>query len=152
MDESLTASIQALAEPILADQQSELVELTCRPQGGVLLVRLLVDKAGGVTVQDCARMNQLIGQALEQVGLIERSYTLEVSSPGLDRPLVSHRDFERNVGEDLRLFVRMADGKVRESCGQLLAMQPEAVVLKTPSGNITISLTDVQSAKRVIRI
>ena len=152
MDESLTASIQALAEPIVTGQQSEVVALTCRPQSGMLLVRLLVDRAGGVTVQDCARINQLVGQALDQAGLIGQSYTLEVSSPGLDRPLTSHRDFERSVGEDLRLFVRMADGKTRETRGQLLAVQREAIVLTTSSGNVTILLAEIQSAKKVIRL
>ncbi len=152
MDDARTASIRALVEPILEAQDTELVELTCRPQGGVLIVRCLIDKVGGVTVQDCARVSRLIDEALEGSGLIEQSYTLEVSSPGLDRPLRNHRDYERAVGEELSLSIQTASGGLQESQGQLLAVQPEAIVLKTSSGNVTIPLSDIHSAKKAITL
>ena len=99
MDDPQATSIRTLVEPLLADQRMELVELTCRPQSGGLLLRLLVDQVGGVTIRDCARMNQILGEALERSGLMaEDHYMLEVSSPGLDRPLVSRRDYERALG------------------------------------------------------
>jgi len=138
MDEQLLADLQALAEPILAEGGMELVELTAQPRGGERLIRFLVDKVGGVTIQQCAQMNRRLGEALEAANLIEGGYTIEVSSPGLDRPLVSKRDFERALGEDLRLDVRREDGRSQELCGMLLAVQHEAVVLKMPSGNVTV--------------
>src|SRR3989338_2925547 len=137
MDDPRLPAIQALIEPILADREMELVELTCRPQGRQLLLRLLVDKVGGVTIQQCARVNQLIGEALEAANLIEESYLVEVSSPGLDRPLVTKRDFERALGEELHVGFSLEDGRVRELQGMLLAVQPEAIVLKMASGNVT---------------
>lgn len=143
-------AIRELAEPILVQQEAELIELTCRPRGGVLVIGFLVDKVGRVTLQECARMNQLIGQALDASGLLDQSYTLEVSSPGLDRPLVTPRDYARVVGEEVTLLLRTAAGAVRESQGQLLAVQPEAIVLKTDAGNVTISLRDIHSATKVI--
>ena len=151
MDEPRVAQLQALVEPVLADHAMELVELTCRPQGRALLVRLLVDHVDGVTIQQCSRVNQLIGQALEAANLIEGSYTIEVSSPGLDRPLVTKRDFERALGEDLRIDVKAENGRSWEFQGMLLAVQPEAIVLKTSSGNITLPLTDIRIAKKVLR-
>jgi ribosome maturation factor RimP len=153
MDDPRTESIKAFVEPLLAEQRTELVELLCRPQGGGILLRLLVDKVGGVTIQECARLNQLLGQALDASGLMAQdSYVLEVSSPGLDRPLVSKRDYERAVGEELKLVLHTDEGRVRDTQGILLAVQPEAVVLKTTAGNVTLPMVQIRSAKKVIRL
>jgi len=148
---ALAANIQALVEPILSEHHLELVELACRLQGRQLLVRLLMDRVGGVTIQHCARVNRLIGEALEQANLIEGSYTVEVSSPGLDRPLVKKRDFERAIGDQVR--IDMAEQAVPPSAleGMVLAVQPEAIVLKTTSGNVTIPFSEIRLAKKVLR-
>ena len=150
-NETLVADIQALVEPILADRSLELVEVTCRPQGRQQLVRLLVDKVSGVTIQQCVQVNQRIGEALEAAHLIEGSYTVEVSSPGLDRPLVTKRDFERALGEELRVGVAQPEGRVTELDGRLLAVQHEAIVLKTHAGNVTVPFGDIRGAKKAIR-
>lgn len=151
MDDPRLPTIQALVMPIVAEQTMELVELTCRPQGRQLLVRLLVDRVGGVTLQQCAQLNRLVAQALEQANLIEGSYTIEVSSPGLDRPLVSQRDFERALGEDIQLHLMSDNGKSTELHGMLLAIQREAVVIKTSAGNMTVPKTQIQFAKKALR-
>ena len=151
MDDQVVADIQALAGPLLADEGMELVELTVQPRGGQRLIRFLVDKVGGVTIQQCAQMNRRLGEALDAANLMEGGYTIEVSSPGLDRPLVSKRDFERALGEELRLDVRQADGRSQELCGMLLAVQHEAVVLKMPSGNVTVPLAAIRAAKKAVR-
>lgn len=151
MDDPRLTAIQALIEPLLVVEETELVELTCRPQGRQLLVRLLVDKAGGITIARCAKLNRCISDALETSNLIEESYTVEVSSPGLDRPLATKRDFERAVGEEVWLDVRIGEGRFRETQGMLLAIQPEAVVLKTTSGNVTIPLADIRIAKKALQ-
>lgn len=151
MDEARVTQIQGVVESILAEHQVELVELTCHPQGGGFHVRLLVDQPGGVTLHQCAKMNQLVGEALERANLLEGSYTVEVSSPGLDRPLRSRRDFERALGEDVQVNVHAEPGRIRELRGMLLAVQLEAVVLKTSAGNITVPLAQVQGAKKVLR-
>ncbi|MBI1992017.1 MAG: ribosome maturation factor RimP [Candidatus Omnitrophica bacterium] len=151
MNDARAAQIQALAAPILADRGMELVEFTCHPHGGQLHVRLLVDRVGGVTIQQCAHVNQLLGQALEAANLFDGSYTIEVSSPGLDRPLVSKRDFERALGEDVRIEVVREEGKAQELHGMLLAVQHEAIVLKTASGNVTLPFAQIRAAKKALR-
>ena len=151
MNEMQSASIQALVEPILVEHRMELVELTCRPAGGQWLIRLLVDRVGGVTIQQCATVNQLIGHALDAANLIEGGYTIEVSSPGLDRPLVSKRDFERALGEELKMDLISDEGRSKELEGVLLAVQPEAIVVKTPSGNLTVPMGQIRMAKKVVR-
>ena len=129
----------------------ELVELACPPYGGQLLIRLLVDRVGGVTIQQCASANQAVNQALEASGLVPERYTVEVSSPGLDRPLTTKRDFERAIGEDLQLAVRVEDGRFKELSGMLLAVQHEAIVMKTPAGNVTVPMGEIRTAKKAIR-
>ena len=151
MDDPRRAAIQALVEPILAEREMELVELLCHPQGGQLHLRLLVDRVGGVTLQQCALVNQRISSALEAANVLEGSYTVEVSSAGLDRPLVSKRDFERAIGEELRVTSSIENGRTSELQGMLLAVQPDAIVLKMPLGNVTVPLAQVRVAKKVMR-
>jgi len=151
MDAELLGRIQALAEPILAEADMELVELTSRPQGGQPLIRFLVDRVGGVTIGQCAQANRRIAETLDAANLVEGGYTVEVSSPGLDRPLVSRRDFERALGEDLDLTLQDAEGRASELRGMLLAVQREALVVKTPRGNLTVPLGHVRAAKKALR-
>ena len=151
MDESQRSALQALIEPVLAEEAMELVELSCRPQGRQLYIRLLVDRVGGVTIHHCARVNRLIGGALETANVIEESYTLEVSSPGLDRPLTNKRDFERAVGESVRVELQPVDSRHEELTGMVLAVQPEAVVVKTGSGNLTVPFAQIRRAVKVMK-
>lgn len=153
MDDAQMESIRALAEPILAAASTELVELSCHRQGRQVAIRVLVDKVGGVTIRHCARLNQQISQALEAAHYLEQPYTLEVSSPGLDRPLTSKRDFERALGEPIELDVEDAPrGGVRRVTGQLLAVQDAAIVVITASGTTTISMAQIRRALKAIEL
>ena len=151
MDDPRAETIRQLAEPLLAQQSAELVELSVLRRGRQAAVRLLVDKVGGVTIQDCARLNRQLGDALETSQLFEESYTLEVSSPGLDRLFVSKRDYERAIGEQVDLqLVDTAPG-TRQLTGMLLSVQDEAIVLTTKSGNVTVPLAQIRAAKKAIQ-
>ena len=155
MEQVSTEIVKQVAQPVLEAASAELVDLTLHRQAGQLVVRLLVDKVGGVTVQDCARLNRQVGAALDQANVVEEGYALEVSSPGLDRPLVSKRDFERALGEDLELEARNeiegSKPAVRQVAGRLLAVQHEAIVVTTASGNVTIPFTRIERARKAIR-
>jgi ribosome maturation factor RimP len=151
VDDPRLEAIRQVAQPLLAEKQVELVELALRRHGGQLVVRFLVDKVGGVTIQDCARLNQLIGEALDAADWMNDSYTLEVSSPGLDRPLISKRDFERAIGEAVEVELSEGVRGSRQIAGPLLAVQHEAIVVTTPSGNVTVPLTQIRQARKAIR-
>lgn len=151
MDDAVRAELRALVEPMLADCEMELVELTCRSHNGGQLVRLLVDKVGGVTIRQCAKANQRISEALEIANLIDGRYAIEVSSPGLDRPLVSRRDFERAIGEEVQIHMLVDEHRVKSLEGMLLAVQPEAIVLNMVSGNVTVPMAQIRLAKKVMR-
>ncbi|MBI4343500.1 MAG: ribosome maturation factor RimP [Candidatus Omnitrophica bacterium] len=153
MEDPRAAAVRQLAEPLVSEQALELVELSVLSQGGQALVRLLVDAPGGVTLQQCARLNQDIGRALEAANVFEERHTVEVSSPGLDRPLVSRRDYERALGEPVAMSVARDDGRTTDVHGVVLAVQPdpEAVVVKTAGGNLTVPLGQIRWAKKALR-
>jgi ribosome maturation factor RimP len=152
MDDERLSDIQRLAEPILEAAATEVVEWSCHRYGGRLVVRLLVDKVGGVTVQDCTRLNRQIGQALEQSEAFSEPYALEVSSPGLDRPLTTRRDFERAIGEQIEVRLHTEVNGALQLEGDLLVVQPEGLVLVTPTGNVTVPLATIQRAVKTIRV
>jgi ribosome maturation factor RimP len=101
--QEIVRSTWALLEPHLAEQGYEVVELEYVRQGGTSVLRLFIDKDGGITLDDCAAVSQLVSPILDEADLISASYMLEVSSPGIDRPLRKPVDFERFAGEEIRL-------------------------------------------------
>jgi ribosome maturation factor RimP len=147
------ARLRALAEQAAETLGFELVHLEYRKEGRRWVVRLFIDRQGGVTLDDCARASEQFGTVLEVEDLIPHSYTLEVSSPGLDRPLVAEEDYRRFVGRRARLKTKQpVDGQRNfqgtiESCNdgriQLLLADGRAVEIPIPeiaSGRLEIDL------------
>jgi ribosome maturation factor RimP len=95
--------IHHIVAPILQGMVMELVDLEFKPEGKGWVLRIFIDKDGGVTLDDCADVSREVGAVLEIEDVIEPSYRLEVSSPGLDRPLKTPRDYERFRGSLVKL-------------------------------------------------
>jgi ribosome maturation factor RimP len=95
--------IRQLAEPLLASEGMELVLVECLKMQTRWLVRIYMDHEGGVTVDDCARISNQLGDLLDVHDVPPGPYTLEVSSPGLDRPLDRDQDFLKYRGSRIRL-------------------------------------------------
>ena len=106
--------LSALIEPLVAREGAELVNVEIAGSRKRPVVRVYVDRPGGVGVDDCARISRLLEVGLETAAAVPETYVLEVSSPGLDRPLRERRHFERIVGRDVevRLFTPQ-DGRRR---------------------------------------
>ncbi len=109
----LLVKIEQFLTPVLEQEQVELVDLTYQKSHGGWTLSLFLDKPGGITLDDCAEWSNRIGLLIDGENLIERSYVLEVSSPGLDRPLRKLKDFERFAGQKVhaRLFAPMEGQK-----------------------------------------
>ncbi len=108
-----TPRVLALLEPVVSAAGYDLEDLTVSPAGKRSVVRLLVDKDGGVTLDDVAEVSRLVSEALDAADeqdptLLGTSYVLEVSSPGVDRPLTEPRHWRRNVGR--LVAATLADG------------------------------------------
>lgn len=109
----MVEKIKEIINPILQEEQVELVEIIFRKEAGKQVLRLLVDKEGGIQLSECARINELIGQALDEADIIQESYVIEVDSPGIDRPFKTKRDYERAIGRLVRVTLskRILDKK-----------------------------------------
>ena len=101
--EEVIHNVTEAVRPIVEEALLELVEVEFRPTGQRWLVRVFIDKEGGVTIDDCAYVSRELSRLLEVEDFIEHAYMLEVSSPGLTRPLKKRRDFERSRGKLCRV-------------------------------------------------
>ena len=126
--------VRSLAEPILADRGLELVDLEFRREGRGWTLRLYMDRAGGVTLDDCQRVSQELGDHLDVADLIPYPYTLEVSSPGLDRPLTRDADFLRFAGKAARITTSEAIQGQRNFHGRLAGLADGEVLLDLADG------------------
>ncbi|PNU21210.1 ribosome maturation factor [Geothermobacter hydrogeniphilus] len=102
----MTERVAELVAPIIEEFGLELVDVEYKRERSDWFLRLFIDKPGGVTLDDCADLSREVDPLLEVEGLIPHAYRLEVSSPGLDRPLKKAADFARFVGERIRVKSR----------------------------------------------
>ena len=151
MDDPRIIQIRQVVEPLFSERQTELVDLSLQAQSGGWLVRILADRPGGVNLDHCAALNRAIGDRLEETGFFEGRYTVEVSSPGLDRPLTTRRDFERAIGEDVVVQLHTPDGRYQEHRGLVQGVLEEALVLKTAAGALTLPWAEVKLGKKPLR-
>ena len=105
--------------PLLAEHNFELVDVEYVKEGGNWYLRAYIDKEGGITVDDCEVISRTLSDWLDREDFIADSYTLEVSSPGLGRPLKKDKDFERSLGEAVELRLYKPRDKQKEFAGIL---------------------------------
>lgn len=102
----MVESVRAIATPIVRSLGLELVDLESSGQGSRMVLRVFIDKPGGVTLSDCEQVHHSLGHALDLEDPIPHAYTLEVSSPGLDRPFKVREDYRRSLGKTVRLKLK----------------------------------------------
>ncbi len=122
-----------------------------RNNEGALILEVLADRSeGGVNLAECARFNIELGDIAEENASVSARYTLEVSSPGIDRPLVILPDFRRVIGRKVRVFLKEPyDGKI-EYLGSVESVGADAILIKTENKTINIPLEKVNRAKQVV--
>ena len=138
--------LEEAIQPILRDHGLELVDLEWRegPRG---VLRLAVDKPGGVAVGDCERVSREIGDVLDVAGLIAARYDLEVSSPGVDRRLRSDREFRWAIGKHVRCWQSggtETHGRLREVSSDQLVLEHEGQRIELPRASVTKARLDVE--------
>ena len=129
--EEIAESVRAIADPIVRALDLDLVDVECVGQGPRTLLRVFIDKAGGVSVDDCEHVHVSLGHALDVKDPIPHAYTLEVSSPGLDRAFKRRTDYERAQGKLVTIKLRSPlNGQWRVE-GRLLESAEDGVMLET---------------------
>ena len=130
MHEDLFARIQDLIDDYLVEHQIEVVEMAYKRINGEMTLQLFVDTPNGIRMEECEALNKHVGEVIERENVIESHYVVEVSSPGLDRPLKTDRDFERNLGKDIELTTyEPIDGR-RAHDGRYVGMDKEKIVVE----------------------
>lgn len=101
--EEILDKVRALAAPLAAQEGMELVDVELGGPGGRQTLRLFIDKPGGISLDDCSSVSRVVSAALDVEDPLQGSYDLEVSSPGLDRPLRTPEHFEKFAGQKVRV-------------------------------------------------
>ena len=133
--EQYEARVEAWITPVLEQHQFELVDVEYVREVGVWYLRCYIDKEGGITVDDCEVISRLLGEWLDKEDFIEDSYILEVSSPGLGRPLKKEKDFARSIGKDVEIRLYKAIDKQKEFTGTRTSYDADSVTLTMEDGS-----------------
>nr|WP_294678282.1 ribosome maturation factor RimP [uncultured Blautia sp.] len=120
---------EALLAPIVEAQDFELVDVEYVKEAGNWYLRGYIDKPGGITVNDCEAVSRLFSDKLDENDFIEDSYIMEISSPGLDRPLKKEKDFKRSLGKLVEIRTYRPVDKQKEFCGVLKAYDSNSVTI-----------------------
>ena len=121
---------EELISPIIEQNQFELVDVEYVKEGGTWYLRAYIDKPGGITVDDCEVVSRALSDLLDKHDFIEDAYVLEVSSPGLGRPLKKEKDFARSIGEKVDVRTFRAISHQKEFTGILRDYDKEKIVLE----------------------
>lgn len=118
-EKNTEAKVLTIVEPILTEKALELADLEFVKEGPNWYLRIYIDKEGGVTIEDCESVSRILEKKLDEKDPIEQAYILEVSSPGIDRPLKKPEHFQKYMGEiiDIKLY-KPLEGK-KEYQGEL---------------------------------
>lgn len=147
IDETVIEKLRELAAPALSITGLELIDLETAGDAKKPRLRVVVDKPGGVNVDDCAELNRFLSDILDVHDLIPESYVLEVSSPGLDRPLKKADDFAWAVGREVRLNLRRPIAGDNVAVGLLTGFDGRELTLKTGEEEWAVPLEDVARAR-----
>ena len=127
--ESYEKKAEALILPIINKNNYELVDIEFVREGSNWFLRAYVDKEGGFSVNDCEKVSREFSDLLDKEDFIEESYILEISSPGLGRPLKKDKDFERSIGEEVEVKLYKVFEEQKEFSGTLEAYDANTVTL-----------------------
>lgn len=129
--------------PVVAGFGFELVDVEYVKEAGTWYLRAYIDKPGGITVDDCEIVNRALGDLLDREDFIEDSYILEVSSPGLGRPLKKEKDFVRSQGKEVEIRTYRMVERQKEFRGILKAWDKETVTIETEEGEQVFSRDNI---------
>ena len=139
--------VRPLAAEAVRAEGAELVDMEYRREPAGWVLRLFVDKAGGVNLADCQRISEVVGTLLEVEDPIPYAYTLEVSSPGLTRPLRTEEEFRRCAGSLVKVVTRQPVAGSQSLTGRLLEAQEGILSLEIEGRTVEISLDLVARAR-----
>ena len=148
----VTQSVTKFIEPSLLAKGFELVDVEFKKEGKTWVLRILIDKEDGVNLEDCQNVSHLAGDLIEVEDIIESVYTLEVSSPGLNRALKKEKDFIKFVGKKICVLCHAPLNGRKKFTGNLTGFKGQAIHLEVDEQLHTIPLNRVAKANLVVEI
>lgn len=134
---------EALLAPIVEKMDFELVDVEYVKEAGNWYLRGYIDKPGGITVNDCEAVSRIFSDRLDEKDFIEDSYIMEISSPGLDRPLKKEKDFARSMGKLVEVRTYRPVDKQKEFCGILTAYDNNSVTITEDGAERTFEKKEI---------
>ena len=142
--ETYETRTEELITPILDRMNFELVDVEYVKEGGTWYLRAYIDKEGGITVNDCEAVAREMNDILDREDFVEDSYVLDVSAPGLGRPLKKEKDYIRSMGREVEIRTYRAINREKEFYGILSAYDENTVTIKTEDGTeMTFEKSDI---------
>lgn len=146
---ALQERLEQLLEPVIGSLGYELLLLEYSPSPKNTMLRLYIDAAAGITLDDCERVSKEVAGVLDVEDPIRNAYRLEVSSPGLDRPLVKPAHFQRFVGQQARVQLLAPLNGRRRFIGAIVGADEQIVRIETEEGIAEIPLAEIDRARLV---
>jgi len=140
--------VSHLVEPLLHEVGLEMVDVEFQFERGRWILRVFIDKEGGVTLDDCADVSRELGDLIEAENIIDYPYVLEISSPGLNRPLRKESDFIRSIGKMVRLKMSGPINRRRNFTGRLANVREGMISLVVDDNNLVeLPLKEIDKAR-----
>lgn len=135
---------EQLVQPIIDENHFELVDVEYVKEGANWYLRVYADKEGGINIDDCVLISRALEAKLDEDDFIQEAYILEVSSPGLGRPLKKDKDFERSIGRDVEIKLYRPIEKQKEWEGTLVSYNNDSITITLEDGaNMEITRSDI---------
>lgn len=134
---------EQLLIPIVEEHGFELVDVEYVKEGSNFYLRAYIDKPGGITVDDCEVVSRAFSDKLDETDFIDEAYIMEVSSPGLGRPLKKEKDFKRSMGEEVEIRTYRPINREKEFYGVLTAYDENSVTIDCEGEEKTFQKTDI---------
>ena len=148
---TLEQKLQELLQGSVEDLGCDLWGIECQRVGRYLTVRLFIDKEGGVTVEDCADVSRQVSAVLDVEDPIADKYNLEVSSPGLDRPLFTLAQYACYIGQDIVVHLRIPVADRRKWQGELAKIENDMITLIVDKQEQVLAFGNIQKANVVAK-
>lgn len=139
----IEAQIEKLVMPIIEKNNYELVDIEYQKEGSNWYLRIYADKEGGFTIDDCENISKELSKLLEDNDPIKQAYILEVSSPGLDRPLKKEKDFIKYKGEIVDLKLYKPFNKRKEFQGKLIDLKNNVVTIEEDGNELSFNRDEI---------
>lgn len=145
--------VRDLAEPLLTDMGLELVDVEYKNEHGSWVLRVYIDKPGGVTLDDCTDVSRELGTLLDVEDPVPQSYNLEVSSPGLNRPLVKEKDFKKFSGHRAKIRTTEPIEGRKNFKVTIKGFEDGSVVVEDDQGTVySIGLGNIEKARLIAEV